>query len=229
MTSVRTALIICDDALLRGTLRDQLQAVSYFDSIDEAVDGAGGLAKTEHTIFDMILLDTGLPDMDSREVCRTMRERGVRSPIIILTVADSDKEVIDGHDAGANDYITKPFRLAALLTRVHAHLRQHDKSDEAIFVIGPYKFHPSAKNLVHKDGKKTRLTEKETAILKHLYCVGQKTVPRETLLGEVWGYNAAVTTHTLETHIYRLRQKIEANPADVRILVTVPGGYRLEP
>ena len=197
MTSVRTALIICDDALLRRTLRDQLQAVSYFDSIDEAVDGAGSLAKTENTIFDMILLDTGLPDMDSLEVCRTMRERGVRSPIIILTVADSDNGVIEGHDAGANDYIIKPFRMAVLLTRVHAHLRQHDKSDEAIFVIGPYKFHPSAKNLVHKDGKKTRLTEKETAILKHLYCVGQKTVPRETLLGEVWGYNAAVTTHTL--------------------------------
>ena len=229
MSSARTALIIDDDALLRESLSDQLQAVGHFGSIDEAVNGADGLAKTNRAIFDIILLDAGLPDMDGREVCRIMRERGVRSPIIILTAADTGNEIIDGHDAGANDYITKPFRLAVLLSRVHAHLRQNDKTDEAIFVIGPYKFHPSAKTLVNQYGQKIRLTEKETAILKYLYRVGQKTVPRETLLGEVWGYNASVATHTLETHIYRLRQKIEANPADVRILVTDTGGYRLEP
>ena len=229
VSSVRTALIVDDDTLLRETLKDQLQAVGDFATIDEAVDGADGLAKTKETVFDIILLDVGLPDMDGRKVCREMRERGVRSPIIILTAADSDDDTITGLDAGANDYITKPFRMAVLLARVRAHLRQHDKSDDAIFVIGPYKFHPSAKMLVHQGGQKTRLTEKETAILKYLYRVGQKTVPRETLLGEVWGYNAGVTTHTLETHIYRLRQKIEANPADVRLLITEPGGYRLDP
>lgn len=166
--------------------------------------------------------------MDGRDVCKTLRERGVRSPIIMLTALDSEDDTVTGLNAGANDYITKPFRLAVLLARVRAHLRQHEQSDDAVFTIGPYQFHPAAKMLSAGDGKKKiRLTEKETAILKYLYRIGNKTVSRETLLGEVWGYNAAVTTHTLETHIYRLRQKIEENPADVRLLMTEPGGYRL--
>ena len=160
VSSVRTALIIDDDTLLRETLKDQLQAVGDFATIDEAVDGADGLAKTKETVFDIILLDVGLPDIDGRKVCREMRERGVRSPIIILTAADSDDDTITGLDAGANDYITKPFRMAVLLARVRAHLRQHDKSDDAIFVIGPYKFHPSAKMLVHQSGQKTRLAKR---------------------------------------------------------------------
>ena len=229
VTSARTALIVDDDTLLRETLKDQLGAEEDFASIDEAADGSGGLRKACEKVYDIILLDVGLPDMDGRQVCRQMRERGVHSPIIILTAADSDEDTIQGLDAGANDYITKPFRMAVLLARVRAHLRQHDKSDDAIFVVGPYRFHPSAKLLVHKNGNKTRLTEKETAILKYLYRVGKKMVPRETLLGEVWGYKAVVTTHTLETHIYRLRQKIEENPADARLLITEAGGYRLEP
>ena len=228
MSTARTALIVDDDTLLRETLRDQLQAEGDFASIEEAEDGASGIEKTKSTVFDIILLDVGLPDIDGRSVCKRMREQGVRSPIIILTAADSDDDTITGLDAGANDYITKPFRMAVLLARVRAHLRQHDKSDDAIFVVGPYKFHPSAKILVNEGGQKIRLTEKETAILKYLYRVGQKTVPRETLLGEVWGYNAAVTTHTLETHVYRLRQKIETDPSEARILVTEPGGYRLD-
>ncbi len=228
MSSTRTALIVDDDTLLRETLRDQLQAEGDFASIEEAENGETGLEKTKSKVFDIILLDVGLPDVDGRNVCRQMREHGVRSPIIILTAADSDDDTITGLDAGANDYITKPFRMAVLLARVRAHLRQHDKSDDAIFVIGPYKFHPSAKVLINENGQKIRLTEKETAILKYLYRVGRKTVPREKLLGEVWGYNATVTTHTLETHVYRLRQKIEADPAEARILVTEPGGYRLD-
>ena len=229
MSSARTALIIDGDTLLRETLKDQLHAEGDFVSIEEAIDGSDGLAKIKENIFDIILLDVGLPDIDGRQVCRQMRERGVRSPIIILTAADSDDGTITDFDAGANEYIAKPFRMSVLLARVRAHLCQHDQSDNAIFVIGPYKFHPSTKMLVHTGDQRIRLTEKETAILKYLYRAGKKTVTRETLLGEVWGYNAAVTTHTLETHIYRLRRKIEANPADVRLLITKPGGYRLDP
>ncbi len=229
MSSARTALIVDGDTLLRETLKDQLHAEGDFASIEEAIDGSDGLAKAKETVFDITFVDMDLPDMDGRMVCRHMRERGVRSPIIIFTAADSDDDTIAGLDAGANDYISKPFRMAALLARVRAHIYHIDQSDEAIFVIGQYKFHVSAKVLVHHGGRKIRLTEKETAILKYLYRVGKKVVPRETLLGEVWGYNAAVTTHTLETHIYRLRQKIEANPADVRLLITEPGGYSLDP
>lgn len=229
MSSTRSLLIIDDDDLLRTSLREQLAMQGEFARIEEAASGAAGIAQATSALFDVILLDLGLPDMDGREVCRSLRERGVRSPIIMLTALDSDDDTVTGLNAGANDYVTKPFRLAVLLARLRAHLRQHEQSDDAVFTIGPYQFHPAAKMLTAADGKKKiRLTEKETAILKYLYRIGNKTVSRETLLGEVWGYNAAVTTHTLETHIYRLRQKIEENPADVRLLITEPGGYRLD-
>ena len=125
-----------------------------------------------------------------------------------MTAADSDVDVIEGLKSGANDYVTKPFRFAVLMARVHAHLRSHGQNEDAVYRIGPYTFRPSAKILLDSNEKKIRLTEKETNILKFLYRSGE-TVPRETLLHEVWGYNPAVTTHTLETHIYRLRQKIE--------------------
>jgi len=230
VSAAATLLIVDDDDLLRGALKEQLAVQDEFSLIDEAVDGAAGLAAVKAKVFDIILLDIGLPDIDGRDVCKKMREAGVRSPIIMLTAADSEDDTITGLNAGANDYVTKPFRMAVLLARVRAHLRQHTQSDDAIFLVGPYKFQPAAKMLTVGDGqKKIRLTEKETAILKYLYRVGNKTVSRETLLGEVWGYNAAVTTHTLETHIYRLRQKIEVEPSTARLLITEPGGYRLNP
>jgi len=117
-----------------------------------------------------------------------------------------------------------------LLARLRAHIRQHERSDDAVFTIGPYTFQPSAKLLVNNDDdKKVRLTDKETAILKYLYRAGDRVVGRDVLLDEVWGYNAGVTTHTLETHVYRLRQKIEFDPSNAKILVTEPGGYRLVP
>ena len=230
MSSGRSLLIIEDDELLLSALKEQIAAQQDFAIIETAATGANALSQTKAKVYDMILLDVGLPDMDGRDVCKQLRQSGVRSPIVMLTAADSDDDTITGLEAGANDYVTKPFRMAVLLARVRAHLRQHEKSDDAIFVIGPYKFQPAAKMLLMDDGqKKIRLTEKETAILKYLYRVGNKTVSRETLLGEVWGYNAAVTTHTLETHVYRLRQKIEPNPDQVQILMTEPGGYRLNP
>jgi DNA-binding response OmpR family regulator len=168
--------------------------------------------------------------MDGREVCRLMRRNGIKSPIIMLTGADTDADTILGLDSGANDYVTKPFRLGVLLARLRAHIRQHERSDDAVFVIGPYTFQPSAKLLLNNDtNKKIRLTDKEAAILKYLYRTGSRVISREVLLDEVWGYNAGVTTHTLETHVYRLRQKIEPDPSSARILVTEAGGYRLVP
>ena len=159
-----------------------------------------------------------------------LRNLGVSCPIIMLTGADTDADTVLGLEAGANDYITKPFRLAVFLVRLRAHIRQHDRSDDAVFTIGPYVFKPGAKILVnHETRKRIRLTDKETSILKYLYRSGSRVITRDTLLEEVWNYNAGVTTHTLETHIYRLRQKIEADPARARILVTEAGGYRLIP
>ncbi len=229
MTVGRKILLVDDDVALRHSLAEQLRLHEEFLP-EEAEDGAKALALVGQQYFDAILLDVGLPDMDGRELCRLMRRSGVRSPILMLTGADTDSDAILGLDSGANDYITKPFRLSVLLARLRAQLRQHEQSEDAVFTIGPYTFRPSAKLLVDGAGrKKVRLTEKETAILKYLYRAGAKVIGRDTLLGEVWGYNAGVTTHTLETHIYRLRQKIEREPAKAEILVTEPGGYRLVP
>ena len=229
MAGGRKILIIDDDAALRHSLAEQLQLHEEFQAA-EAETGAAALDITRAQHFDAILVDVGLPDMDGRELCRLMRRGGVRAPILMLTGADSDDATILGLDSGANDYITKPFRLNVLLARLRAQLRQHELSEDAVFTIGPYTFRPSAKLLVDESGRrKVRLTEKETAILKYLFRAGDKVIGRETLLGEVWGYNAGVTTHTLETHIYRLRQKIETEPSKAEILVTEPGGYRLVP
>jgi len=222
-------LLVDDDEALRQSLGEQLRLHEEFSTV-ESGNGGDALEVAKQEYFDAILLDVGLPDMDGREVCRLMRRNGVKSPIIMLTAAESDADTILGLDAGANDYVTKPFKLGVLLARLRAQLRQHEQSEDAVFTIGPYTFRPSAKLLVHGETKKKiRLTEKETAILKYLYRTGNKVVGRDTLLGEVWGYNASVTTHTLETHVYRLRQKIERDPSNAEILVTEPGGYRLAP
>ena len=218
----RRLLLIDDDKALRQSLVEQLRLVEDFECREAALD----IVANER--FDAVLLDIGLPDMDGREVCRLLRRAGVSAPIIMLTGADTDSDTILGLDSGANDYITKPFRMGVLLARLRAQLRQHEQSEDAVFNIGPYSFRPSTKLLVDAaNKKKIRLTEKETAILKYLYRAGARTIGRDTLLGEVWGYNAGVTTHTLETHVYRLRQKIERDPSQAEILVTEPGGYRL--
>lgn len=229
MTAGKKILLVDDDEALRAALAEQLQLHDGF-VIDMADCAQAALKITADHYFDLLMLDVGLPDMDGRELCRQMRRNGVRAPIIMLTGADTEADTVLGLDAGANDYIVKPFRLNILLARVRAQLRQHEQSDDAVFRIGPYNFRPSAKTLLDLSGKKKiRLTEKETAILKYLLRAGDRPTGRELLLNEVWGYNAGVTTHTLETHVYRLRQKIELDPSHAQILVTEPGGYRLVP
>ena len=229
MRSLRKILIVDDDPALRHSLAEQLEQHGEFSAV-ESDTAMEALATAGRERFDAILLDIGLPDMDGRELCRRMRSAGVSAPIVMLTAADSETDTVTGLDAGANDYVTKPFRVSVLLARLRAHLRQSEHSDDAVLTIGPYTFQPGAKLMI--DGgarKKVRLTEKETAILKYLYRAGDRVIGRDTLLGEVWGYNAGVTTHTLETHVYRLRQKIERDPAHAEILITEPGGYRLMP
>jgi DNA-binding response OmpR family regulator len=222
-------LIVDDDDALRHSLAEQLILHEEFVTT-EADTGAKALEVTKSEHFDLIILDVGLPDIDGREVCRLMRRGGVKAPVIMLTGADSEADTILGLDAGANDYVTKPFRLGVLLARIRAQFRQHERSEDAVFTIGPYSFRPSAKILYGpEENRKIRLTEKETAILKYLYRAGDKVIGRDVLLNEVWGYNSGVTTHTLETHVYRLRQKIEPDPSNAEILVTEPGGYRLVP
>ncbi|NBR53923.1 MAG: DNA-binding response regulator, partial [Rhodobacteraceae bacterium] len=193
----------------------------------EAASGSEAMARVKGELFDLVILDVGLPDTDGRELCKLMRKQGVKCPVLMLTGHDTDADTILGLDAGANDYVTKPFKFPVLLARIRAQLRTHEQSEDAVFQLGPYTFKPAQKMLVTENDKKVRLTEKETNILKFLYRASERVVPRDVLLHEVWGYNAGVTTHTLETHIYRLRQKIEPDPSDAQILVTESGGYRL--
>lgn len=226
MSNVKKILMVDDDEDLREALADQLVLTEDFD-VFEAEDGASGLERAKEALYDLVLLDVGLPDMDGRELCRLMRKQGVKCPIVMLTGHDTDADTILGLDAGANDYVSKPFKFPVLLARIRAQLRQHEQSEDAVFNLGPYTFKPASKMLITADEKKIRLTEKETNILKFLYRAQDGVVARDVLLHEVWGYNAGVTTHTLETHIYRLRQKIEPEPSNARLLVTESGGYRL--
>jgi len=227
MAQAKTILVIDDDDDLRTALVEQIELEDEFRA-EQASTAAAGVEAAKTVQPDLILLDVDLPDFDGREACRRMREEGVVAPIVMLTAATSDADTIRGLDAGADDYVSKPFKFAVLLARIRAQLRSHEQSENAVFHIGPYEFRPAQKLLVDGDKRKVRLTEKETNILKYLYRAGGKPVAREELLAEVWGYNAGVTTHTLETHIYRLRQKIEPDAASARLLVTEAGGYRLQ-
>ena len=227
MAQKKTLLIVDDDQDLRGAIAEQLEAEN-FQTVEAATAGDGiRMAREEKP--DLILLDVDLPDMDGREACRRMRGDGVQTPVIMLTAADTDDDTIRGLDSGANDYVTKLYRFAVLLARIWVLLRDYEHSEGAVFRLGDYEFRPAAKVLVDQKGKKVRLTEKETNILKYLYRAGEKAVSREELLAEVWGYNARVTPHTLETLVYRLRQKIEPDPANARLLLTEQGGYKLAP
>ena len=226
MAQLKKILLVDDDEDLREALSEQLVMTEDFD-VFEAGNGAQAMARAKEAIYDLVILDVGLPDTDGRELCRIMRKQGVKSPILMLTGHDSDADTILGLDAGANDYVTKPFKFPVLLARIRAQLRQHEQSEDAVFALGPYTFKPAMKMLITEDEKKIRLTEKETNILKFLYRSTDGVVPRDVLLHEVWGYNAGVTTHTLVTHIYRLREKIEPEPSNASMLVTESGGYRL--
>ena len=229
MSVHKHVLMIDDDVDLRRSLADQLTLIDDF-TVEEVSSGMEGLKRARAGDYNLILLDIGLPDLDGREVCRQIRKSGLKMPVILLTAAATDADTILGLDSGANDYVVKPFNFAVLLARMRAQIRQFEQSEDAVFRMGPYTFRPSQKVLVDEErgSQKVRLTGKETDILKYLYRASG-SVSREVLLDQVWGYNASVSTHTLETHIYRLRQKLERDPANATILITEAGGYRLRP
>lgn len=230
MSASRSILIVDDDAVLRATLADQVTLGGYFiaDEAESASEVEQKLAST-YARYDAILLDVRLPDADGCDLCAKLRRDGRRMPIIMLTGSDGEADIVRGLDAGANDYIAKPYRLNELLARVRAQIRVFDESEDAVFTIGPYLFHPSTKLLLEPArNRKLRLTGKECNILRCLYRTGGKPVSRSVLLNEIWGYNCAVSTHTLETHIYRLRQKIEADSTKPRLLLTERSGYKLD-
>lgn len=227
MSALTKVLLAEDDDAMRESLIDQLALQEDFETVGAAT-GAEALKLAGDCHFDIILLDVGLPDMDGRDVCRLLRRKGVFAPIIMLTGMNSDADIILGLDSGANDYITKPFKMGVLLARLRAHLRQHEASEDASFKLGPYLFKPAARQLIQtKTKREIGLSDKECAILKHLYRVGDAVVSCEALYSNVWEHAAPLATHTLQTHIYRLRQKIEPDPANPQIILSEGGGYRV--
>jgi DNA-binding response OmpR family regulator len=220
-------LIVGRNAAERAFLKDALTLHEDLVGI-EANMGLSALHLAKREQIRSTLIDGDLPDIDGRDLCRLMRRRGIKIPIILLSAQDKDADVILGLDSGASDYVVKPFRTNVLLARLRAQHRYFEQLDDAVFAIGPYAFRPSTKILTdRKTARKIHLTNRESAILKCLYRLGGRPAQPNMLLGEVWGRNAAVSPHALETQIYRLRKKLESAPNKLQLLVTEPEGYRL--
>jgi DNA-binding response OmpR family regulator len=227
MTNKKTILLVDDDDDLREALAEQFGFEDDFKVLT-ANSAKPGMELAKSEPVDIIIFDVGLPDMDGREACRHLRKDGVNTPIILLTAQSGDADHVLGLRSGADDFLAKPISFVVLLERVQSQLRRHQQSEDAVLQVGPYRFKPSMKILIDGEDRKTRLTEKETNILKYLYRAGGQPVAREELLDQVWGYHREANTHTLETHVYRLRQKIESDPQHARLLITESGGYRLQ-
>ena len=220
-------LIVDDDAYLRATLRQQL-AVEGFNDVFEV----GIFADLDNALSyanpDLILLDIQMPDGNGIDICQRLRRNGFAKPIVMLTAKGAEGDIVLGLEAGANDYVTKPLRMGELLARIHTQLRQFKSSDDARFELADLNFVPANK-MLHKMGcgRMQALTEKETTILEFLYRAFPESATKDELLTEVWGMQNGLTTHTLETHIYRLRQKI-GRLTKTPIVITTQNGYRLE-
>ena len=220
-------LIVDDDAYLRASLRQQFMAEGLYNIFDiGSVTGLETALKDANP--DLILLDIQMPDGNGIDICKRLRSKGFTKPIVMLTAKNAEADIILGLEAGANDYITKPLRMGELLARINTQLRQFKASDDARFELADLNFVPANK-MLHKMGcgRMQALTEKETTILKFLYRAFPESATKDELLTEVWGMQNGLTTHTLETHIYRLRQKIEPDPSQAKLLVTESGGYKI--
>ena len=219
-------LIVDDDAYLRATLRQQL-AIEGFNDVFEVGFVADLDNVLSHANPDLILLDIQMPDGNGIDICQRLRHGGFAKPIVMLTTKGAESDIVLGLDAGANDYISTPIWLTELIARICTQLRQFQTSADARFEIGNLRFVPANK-MLHEIGsnRMQALTEKEAAILKFLYRAFPNDVTKDELLAEVWGFQNSVSTHTLETHIYRLRQKI-SRLTKKQLVLTIEKGYRL--
>lgn len=220
----KRVLIVDNETCLLQMLDEQLAVNDEFvPSI--VTSGADAIKIAKKVVFDVIIVVDGVLDISSKNLCKLLRRGGINTPVILIV----DAKIILNQEIEFNDYIIKPFRLGSLFAKMRFLIRQQEREDDSL-IIGPFSFHPNVKLLIDLEtNERVRLTDKEAAILKFLYRTQGKVVSRNVLLGEVWGYNSEVTTHTLETHVYRLRQKIEKIPSNAKILLTEPGGYRLAP
>ena len=226
MNSSTKILLVNSDRDLSDALIYQLSLNDKYQIIESDVDNV--FTQINNNSCNIIIINSQHSNLNGHNLTKKLRVDGFKNPIIML-ITQSDASNIDSkRTIEANEHIIKPFKYPALLKSIELQLRQFGKSEDTQHNIGSYVFKPNSKVLVNKK-KSIRLTEKENDILKFLYQNLETIVSREILLHEVWGYNSKVTTHTLETHIYRLRQKIEIDPANACFLITETGGYRLKP
>ena len=215
----RRILVVTADSALSHAITEQLELIEGTEPVP-CSSASVALQSLGSGPVNAVITDFELPDASGSELRSRLRRQGIEAPFIMLIAPDADA-------AGA-DHIVKPFRLGTLVTRMNALIEKEERRGAGPVAIGPLDFHPESRTLVHRqDGKRQRLTEKEAHILSELLRAGGSTVERGTLLDRVWGYNKRIETHTLETHIWRLRRKIEQNSSNARILLKAPGGYRL--
>ena len=219
-------LIVDDDDYLRATLRQQLSVEGFSEVFEVGV--VADLDKAlSHANPDLILLDIQMPDGNGIDICQRLRRNGFAKPIVMLTAKGAEGDIVLGLEAGANDYIIKPLRFSELIALIQTQLRQFRASDDARFEIGNLSFLPANKMLYEIGSDRMQaLTEKEATILKFLYRAFPNDVTKDELLAKVWGFQNGVSTHTLETHIYRLRQKI-SRLTKKQLVLTIEKGYRL--
>lgn len=221
-------LIVEDEPQMRLGLKDNLEFEGY--EVEFAEDGQTGLQKIFWQAYDLIILDVMLPKLSGFDVCKAAREKGVKTPILMLTAKGEEIDKVLGLELGADDYVTKPFGLRELLARIKAILRR--KSDlpspaEVKFLIGQLEVNFKTFE-AFRDRQSVSLSHREFEVLKFLWQNQNQTVSRDQLLTEVWGYDEFPTTRTVDNFIVRLRQKIEADPAHPRHILTVHGvGYKL--
>lgn len=220
-------LIIEDEPAMQLGLKDNLELENY--KVDMAGDGESGLEKIKTGTYDLILLDVMLPKLSGFDVCKASRNAGIKTPIILLTARGEEIDKVLGLELGADDYITKPFSVRELLARVKAILRriQPGTVKESFVQIGRLEIDFNT-FVSREDGKEIKLSHKEFEILGYLFKNKNHVVSRYDLLENVWGYEEQLTTRTVDNFIVRLRQKIESNPNQPRIIHTVHGsGYKM--
>jgi DNA-binding response OmpR family regulator len=221
-------LIIEDEYAMRRGLQDCLEAEGY--RVLTAADGESGLAKAIEEKTDLVLLDIMLPRLDGFAVCRELRRLGHREPVLMLTAKGQVADRVTGLDAGADDYLVKPFSTDELLARVRALLRRVERQGRTVGEIDLGEVHVDfVRQEARRGRRKLRLTAKEFAVLRLLAEAGGEPVTREQFLEIVWGYGSFPTTRTVDNHIAMLRAKLETDPGRPRYLKTLHGiGYRLE-
>ena len=210
-------------SLLEALLEADRYRVETIGSSAACMERAGAA----QTPLDAIIIGPHLPDSSGPELCARLRDHGVTIPLLIASHDTGEHAIIHALDSGANDVIALPLRPGEAMARLRAQIRAYETSEDAVLQIGPFHFRPARRMLQDgKTGARTRLTEKEAAVLKYLYRA-EAPVTRNQLLSDVWGYANGATTHTVETHIYRLRRKIEPDSSRIGLLVNEEGGYRL--